>query len=356
MTANKITFSEENISLLFGQLAAEDEDFDKLQAYYIKNKTHDKVTANLPLRILVGHKGIGKSAIFTIARHEDIQANRLSILIRPDDIAKLGSAANLSDMIREWKDGIISIILTKIFSYVDISTNDILSRAAHIGSKIMGFMIETFSNSIRNYSNINPSARVIIEQFLKEHRIIVYIDDLDRGWESHKHDILRISALLNAVRDLCNDNKGLQFRISLRTDVYYLVRTADESTDKIANSVIWHSWTNHEILLLLIKRIENFWNRPIDIEKLRNSKQSQIAYLLDSIFEKRFNGDGKWANAPMYKILMSLIRKRPRDLVLLCTLAAKEAYDKNANLISTEHFEAIFILTSLWRVRSARST
>lgn len=181
--------------------------------------------------------------------------------------------------------------------------------------------------------------------------LIVYIDDLDRGWESHKHDILRISALLNAVRDLCNDNKGLQFRISLRTDVYYLVRTADESTDKIANSVIWHSWTNHEILLLLIKRIENFWNRPIDIEKLRNSKQSQIAYLLDSIFEKRFNGDGKWANAPMYKILMSLIRKRPRDLVLLCTLAAKEAYDKNANLISTEHFEAIFPEYSQGRIQ-----
>mgnify|MGYP000015353133 FL=1 len=168
--------------------------------------------------------------------------------------------------------------------------------------------METFSNKIRNFGDTNPSARLIIEQFLKEHRIIVYIDDLDRGWESHKHDIQRISALLNAVRDLCNDNKGLQFRISLRTDVYYLVRTADESTDKIANSVIWHSWTNHEILLLLIKRIENFWNRKIDIESLRSRKQYQIAYLLDSIFEKRFNGNGKWANAPMYKILMSLTR------------------------------------------------
>ena len=130
-----------------------------------------------------------------------------------------------------------------------------------------------------------------------------------------------------------------------------MVRTADESTDKIANSVIWHSWTNHEILLLLIKRIENFWNRKIDIESLRSRKQYQIAYLLDSIFEKRFNGNGKWANAPMYKILMSLIRKRPRDLVLLCTLAAKEAYDKNANLISTEHFEAIFPEYSQGRIQ-----
>ena len=64
-------FTEENIVQLFGQEAAEDEEFDRLQSYYFKSKTHKKVTADLPLRILVGHKGIGKSAIFTIARHED---------------------------------------------------------------------------------------------------------------------------------------------------------------------------------------------------------------------------------------------------------------------------------------------
>ena len=158
--ANKVIFSEENINLLFGQLAAEDEDFSKLQAYYIKNKTHDKVTANLPLRILVGHKGIGKSAIFTIARHEDLEANRLSILIRPDDIANLGTASNFSEMIRDWKEGLISIVLSKIFSFVDISATDILSRASQIGGKIMGLMVETFSNKIRNFGDTNPSARL----------------------------------------------------------------------------------------------------------------------------------------------------------------------------------------------------
>lgn len=83
-------FSDENIVQLFGQEAAEDEDFDRLQSYYLKSKTHKSVTADLPLRILVGHKGIGKSAIFTIARHEDEKHNKLSILIRPDDIAFVG--------------------------------------------------------------------------------------------------------------------------------------------------------------------------------------------------------------------------------------------------------------------------
>lgn len=94
-----------------------------------------------------------------------------------------------------------------------------------------------------------------------------------------------------------------------------------------------------------------FFGRSIDIEKLRDVKQSQLSHYLDSVFEKKFSAYGKWNNAPMYRILMSLIRKRPRDLVKLCTLAAKDAYDKNSNLIRTENFQSIFSEYSQGRVQ-----
>ena len=227
----ELQFTEENINQLFGQEAAEDEDFERLQSYYIKNKTHEKLTANLPLRILVGHKGIGKSAIFTIARHEDIVANRISILIRPDDIASIGKDnVDFSQMIRAWKEGLITIIANKILENIGVlseSADKYIQKFLSTGGKIISFFKTTFSNSLSDF-NLTASNGLIINQFLKENRIIVYIDDLDRGWASKQGDIQRISALLNAVRDLCNDNKGLQFRISLRTDVYYLVRTSDE--------------------------------------------------------------------------------------------------------------------------------
>lgn len=350
----ELEFTEENINKLFGQEAAEDEDFERLQAYYIKNKTHEKLSANLPLRILVGHKGIGKSAIFTIARHEDIESHRISILIRPDDIANIGkSNIDFSQMIRDWKDGLTLIIANKVFENIGLlSDNKDIQRILSNGGKIINFFKNTFLEKIKDI-DIKPAGKLAISTYLQENRIIVYIDDLDRGWESKREDIQRISALLNAVRDLCNDNKGLQFRISLRTDVYYLVRTSDESTDKIENSVIWHSWTNHEILLLLIKRIETFFNRDIDIETLRkeNVRQANLSHFLDNVFEKRFNDYGKWNNAPIYRILMSLIRKRPRDLVKLCTLAAKDAFDKNSNLIKTENLKAVFSEYSQGRVQ-----
>jgi hypothetical protein len=48
---------------------------------------------------------------------------------------------------------------------------------------------------------------------------------------------------------------------------------------------------------------------------------------------------------------MSLIRKRPRDLVKLCTLAAKSAQKRKATHIKTEDFQAIFEEYSQGRVQ-----
>lgn len=67
--------------------------------------------------------------------------------------------------------------------------------------------------------------------------------------------------------------------------------------------------------------------------------------------EPKFTGMGKWENAPMYRILMSLIRKRPRDLVKLCTLAAKEAFARDASIIKTKDFESIFEEYSQGRIQ-----
>ncbi len=66
-TPKHLTFDPVEIQRLFGHEAADDETPERLKEYYVKNITYKEVTAPLPIRILVGHKGIGKSALFTIA-------------------------------------------------------------------------------------------------------------------------------------------------------------------------------------------------------------------------------------------------------------------------------------------------
>jgi hypothetical protein len=189
------------------------------------------------------------------------------------------------------------------------------------------------------------------QEFLASRTLHVFVDDLDRGWEGRPADIRRISALLNAVRDLVNEDRKLQFRISLRSDVYYLVRTSDESTDKIEGSVIWQSWTNHEVFALLVKRIETYFGRDLDYEKLKARSQQELAKSLSAVMEPTFKGKGHWHDAPIHQVLMSLIRKRPRDLVKLCSLAARNAYAKKSSIISTSNYEAIFEEYSQGRIQ-----
>lgn len=141
--------------------------------------------------------------------------------------------------------------------------------------------------------------------------------------------------------DMCKEYPGLQFRVALRSDVYFLYRTSDESTDKTEGSVVWFSWTQHEILALLVKRIETFFGRTT-VDKLESLPQKELAKFLSPVMEERFSGAGKWENAPIHRVLLTLIRKRPRDLVKLCTLAARHAHDCGRNKIFTEDFEAIF--------------
>lgn len=240
-------FSEENIAALFGHEAAEDEDLERLKGYYFKGSVYSQVVNDLPIRILVGHKGIGKSALFHIAMSEEAQHGRLSLLIKPDDIAGIGeNETDFLKLIRAWKTGITDIISQKALISFGLLNDGWHGKLNEYGGKFINYLQSTFRADY--YANLQNPKKLIIEDFIKSGKIFIYLDDLDRGWQGNTKDITKLSALLNAVRDIASENKGVSFRISLRSDVYYLVRTSDESTDKIEGSVIWYSWTNHEIL------------------------------------------------------------------------------------------------------------
>lgn len=339
----QLTFDEITIQKLFGSEAAEEEDPKRLKEYYFKSKIYERVVVDLPLRILVGHKGIGKSALFKIAIDEEMEKKRLTVLIKPNDIANIGNSSNnFLKLIEDWKNSINEIIVNKVLSQFSKEQDNIPSALKNYGGKIIDYLINTLSPIIKDKINLDKTKEILLEKFLSDNKISIYIDDLDRGWKGREEDIEKISALLNAIRDLSSDNRGLYFKISLRSDVYFLSRTSDESTDKTENAVIWYTWKNHEILVLLVKRIESYFNKIVNDKELLKRHQSQLMNYLTPIIEDRFTGKGHWKDAPMYRVLMSLIRKRPRDLVKILTLAARQADIMGANKIATIHLENIF--------------
>ncbi|MEQ3322492.1 ATP-binding protein [Bacteroides xylanisolvens] len=351
MENKEIKFDDTTIQALFGFEDAESESIDRLKEYYLKKDTYDRVVADLPVRILVGHKGTGKSALFKVAMSEEQEKGNLPILIKPDDIAELGKDdENFLLRIRQWKYGLTKIIGEKVFSEFGLLDDSVLSKLTKFGLKLSNYIYETVS-TVKDNVDLLESQKLLVSNFLSKRKIVVYIDDLDRGWEGKPDDISRISALLNSVRDLANENKGISFKVSLRSDVYYLVRTSDESTDKIESSVVWCEWSNHEILVLLVKRILTFFDISADYNNLLKTDQFYLSQHLDRVFERRFQGRGKWSDTYTYKVLMSMIRKRPRDLVKLCSLSAQSAKRNNSSIIKTENLQGIFEEYSQGRIQ-----
>jgi len=227
------------------------------------------------------------------------------------------------------------------------------TQTVEVAGRFLRVMKETARPLLEKGADIQPLEQLFAKKFLETNSLTIYIDNLDRGWQGKKEDIRKLSALLNALRDLSTDNPGLRFRVALRSDVYFALRTSDESTDKIEGSVVWLSWTNHEILVLLAKRIATHFDQPFDERVEAKRSQVEISRHLTSVITARFMGEGKWFNIPIHRALMTMVRQRPRDIVKLCSLAAHHANHANRTIIMTDDLRSIFSDYSQGRLQDA---
>ncbi|HEY7153212.1 MAG TPA: hypothetical protein VH575_04555 [Gemmataceae bacterium] len=181
---NRLTFSEPEIQTLFGHEAAEDETPARLRQYYFKNDVYDRVTADLPLRILVGHKGVGKSALFKVAISEGQETREFPVLIRPDDIVGLGTdTSDFLQAIRDWKKGLLAIVARKLLATLKIATPGLAEKVADSTESLLDDLKNSVRQTLRSGGSANPA---IVKNFLDARQVPVYIDDLDRGWEGRR--------------------------------------------------------------------------------------------------------------------------------------------------------------------------
>jgi cold shock CspA family protein len=173
-----INFSEEQIRELFGDLAAEDENIDRFNSYFIKTDTYEKIHNSLPIRILVAHKGIGKSAIFRMSYIENQNSNVLSLWVKPNDISNLGKVEGPIDsleLIRQWHSGLDELIINKIISNFNLnSENSFINQVANKGIKLAD-RIATIVKKVPEVVNIDFTKKQVAEQYMKENKIIILL-------------------------------------------------------------------------------------------------------------------------------------------------------------------------------------
>ena len=175
----------------------------------------------------------------------------------------------------------------------------------------------------------------VLQRMINNKKIRLFFDDFDLDWKGKASDILKIKSLLLVLSDMTSDMGGLSARIALRTDVYEMIRD-EEFSDKFESSIIKCQWNNQEIMKTLAKRICTYFDETFDesITANKQTMQYNIAKYLNIVFVPRFDEQARaWTNAPTHKVIYSLIRRKPRDMVKLCQSVAEEAYKKRLNLI-----------------------
>jgi hypothetical protein len=276
-----VEFTETNIYKLFGDGTAETEKLERLKEFYFKTRTYEQVVADTPLRILIGHKGIGKSALFKVAMAEDPARGTLPISIYPDDVKDIGSKpSSVAELRYDFRQQLIVTISLKILGSMGIhhSSDSVASKVTWSTGELIPYLV-ALVESVRAQKTFAPLQEGNVRNFLQHRSITVYIDDMDQGIEGGNPT--KISALISAIRLLSADNPEIRFRMAFRIDTFFLYSAKDEARDKIQNSLIWHCWTNHDILILLAKRIETFFGRKIDEAKLTQMHQPGIARYLN---------------------------------------------------------------------------
>lgn len=194
-------FDDETILKLFGAQAAEDDRPEQLKSYFIRNKAYERASANIPLRIVVGHKGVGKSALLKMLHLEDISKGILSIWLQPNDISRAWTVdGNFVEKVEGIKSNILTIIAEKSFDALEINGKKISSIPGISSARAL---LRMLTKEIQNPEDASIEAQVVSE-FRKKSQIKIYIDDIDRGWAATRSDIESISALINATRDITN--------------------------------------------------------------------------------------------------------------------------------------------------------
>lgn len=160
-----IEFNEDTIRAIFGHEAAEDETIERLKSYYLKTNIYNSMKSQIPLLILVGHKGVGKSALLKVLASEDGDEGRIPITVQPNDIFDLDvSEANFLKKIEIWKNGLATIIFNKLVqSLNDPITSRISNQTfAEWCSRFNKLLLATFGKKLTDLQTeaINLSKEV----------------------------------------------------------------------------------------------------------------------------------------------------------------------------------------------------
>jgi hypothetical protein len=329
---------------LFGNDAAEDENQDVFNAYFVPRPEVDLFfQSSRPLAILRAYRGEGKSAIIRHVHQTNESKGIWSVKLTGSALSPAVESSDPNVWNREWQRSILESIAADIGRRIGIAwTDDAMSLVEEAERK--GFKQRSLVSSILTRLKFKDLPELKekdgqttlgqIQRYLDDKESFwVFVDDVDEDFQNTDSFRQRVSSFYSACRNLSNAVPQLLFRSSIRPNVWRILRAHSESLSKVDQYAIDLQWDYPSVRKMLAKRIEGFLVRKGQqavLDRYANQKGSVWEEsLCDLIFESPMQwGYNVSESKPVYKhssvVLGTLSRYRPRWLVELCRLASKQ--------------------------------
>jgi hypothetical protein len=285
--------SAELSGISLGAPAAERDIERGLEDYFVESATYERVRLGSK-RIVVGARGIGKSAIFQVLAKRERDAGSYVIELSPEDYSyellsqtmaseDHGSWAKLGAYAAAWKYLIYVLMMKEIskkrlhlkkdgagdiYKYVrDNHSNQQSSRLSALVSylkRLEGIKIGKYEASVKTrelerlykleeIQHLLPALREVAGS----RRIIVLVDELDRGWDSSEDARAFVAGLFQACISANSLHDNLRVYMSLRQELYDDVPALYDDAQKYRDMIETIRWDDVSLLRLMAKRIRH---------------------------------------------------------------------------------------------------
>jgi hypothetical protein len=257
-----------------------------------------------------------------------------------------------NEYIRDWMIRICALINREIAKKIGFAITDdkitLVESAELNGYKsrnIVGCLIDRFDKFLGKGNPQKQSIKNEIEilKRSKDRNVWILIDDLDATFQNTKQECLSMSTFFSACRYLIQDIIGIRFRVSMRSDVWPIIRRYDESLDKMEQYVNEITWEIDDFRSLLYMRVKS---QCKDTDVCLPNKFPQER---DDEFEERvialiFVPKMPWGEKDVftYSVIFTLSYHRPRWAIQLCKLAQKNAVKSKSKQIRKADIDVVW--------------
>ncbi len=356
MENEKYLTKDVNLSTLFGNDRAQED--VNLKHYFVKTRQYEEIKSGAK-ELVLGRKGSGKSALFSILKQEAKDNNQfpISIAFDGEDFVHIENSLKANQATFEvdddfkyslaWRDFLISELLYQSVyqsgeenkELKKLLTNkgylapqkwkrfaDCLLRVIK-GARFQGRSAEIeFDFSKLNNGDISNQNKVkeYLNSIVVKNQYLILIDNLDEPWKNTETMNSWLRGLIFAIRQIKRDYSNIKIIAFLRTDIFDIISKGSDlfdSKSEITN-LNWDDNNYYNLRQLIAARIAYSFKKPFDL----SDSISTIDKLWNMVFPEKFYYAGK--NDLFWHYIITRTFQRPRELLQFCRLMFEESQKK----------------------------